>query len=161
MNIFLSASPPSISIGHIPFQNWLALSLTPGIVFVHANTKWCNRLKSPTDDFKSKFIEKNKALLAALQESDIPSHTAYHINLTYVARHRIAVAERFKGKPKGLVGQVALPFTNSKTVEDLLQEVEEEMTRLEEYNSQRLWCISTEELNERIAARIRDAESNE
>ena len=72
-----------------------------------------------------------------------------------------AVAEKFKGKPKGLIGQIALPFTNSKTVDDLLQEVEEEMTRLEEYNSKRLWCASTEELNERIATRIKDAESNE
>lgn len=128
------------------------------------NTKWCGYiiiLKSPTDDFKNEFIEKNNALLAALQQSDIPSDAPYHINLSYIARHRIAVAEKFKGKPKGLIGQVALPFTNSKTVDDLLQEVEEEMTRLEEYNSKRLWCASTEELNERIATRIKDAESNE
>lgn len=117
-------------------------------------------LKSPTDNFKNKFIEKNKALLAALRESDIPSDAPYHINLSYIARHRIAVAEKFKGNPKGLIGQVALPFTNSKTAEDLLQEVEEEMSRLEEYNSKRLWCASTEVLNERIAARIIDAESN-
>ena len=117
-------------------------------------------MKSTMDDFRNKFIEKNKALLAALQESNIPSHVPYHINLAHVARHRIAVAETFKGKPKGLISQVALPFTNSNTVEDLLQEVVEEMFRLEEYNSKRLWCASTEELNERIATRIKDAESN-
>lgn len=96
----------------------------------------------------------------ALQESDIPSDAPYHINLRYVARHRIAVAEKFQGKPKGLISQVALEFTNSKTVGDLFQEVKEEMTRLEEYNAKRLWCASTEDLNDRIAARIGDAESS-
>ena len=115
-------------------------------------------MKSPTDDF----IEKNKALLAALQESSIPSDAPYRVNLTHVAQYRIAVAEKFKGKAKGFaIGQIALSFTNSNTFEELLQEVEEEMTRLEEYNSKRLWCASTEELNERIATRIKDAESNE
>jgi len=92
--------------------------------------------------------------LAALKDSDIPADAPYHINLTYVARHRIAMTEQFNGGPTGLVGQVALPFTNSKTVEDIMEEVDEEMTRLEEYNTKRLWCATTAELDERIAARI-------
>ena len=118
-------------------------------------------IKSPTDDFRNKFIEKNKALLTALHESDIPSDVPYHINLSHVAQHRIAVAEKLKGKAKGLAGDVALPFTNSNTVEELLREVEKEMTRLEEYNAKRLWCANTKEHSERIAARISDAESNQ
>ena len=115
-------------------------------------------MKSPTDDF----IEKNKALLAALQESSIPSDAPYRVNLTHVAQYRIAVAEKFKGKANnGLAGQIAISFTNSNTFEELLREVEKEMTRLEEYNAKRLWCANTKELSERIAARISDAESNQ
>jgi len=98
--------------------------------------------------------------LAALRNSDIPPDAPYHINLTYVARHRIAATEKFNGKPKSLVDHVALPFTNSKTVEDILQEVDIEMARLEEYISQRLWEATTAELNERIAAKISAAEAD-
>lgn len=71
------------------------------------------------------------------------------------------MAEKLKGEAKGFaIGQIALSFTNSNTVEHLLQEVEEEMARLEEYNAKRLWRASTKELSLRIAARISDAESN-
>ena len=98
--------------------------------------------------------------MTALRNSDIPPDAPYHINLTYVARHRIAATEKFNGKPKSLVDHVALPFTNSKTVEDILREVDIEMARLEEYNSQRLWEATTAELNERIAAKISAAEAD-
>ena len=60
--------------------------------------------------------------MAALGNSDIPPDAPYHINLTYVARHRIAATEKFNGKPKSLVDHVALPFTSSKTVEDILRD---------------------------------------
>lgn len=99
--------------------------------------------------------------MAALRNSDIPPDAPYHINLTYVARHRIAATEKFNGNPKSFVSHVALPFTNSRTVEDILREVDEEQARLDEYIGKRLWKATTAELNERIAAKISAAEETD
>lgn len=119
----------------------------------------CTYVQKPSNsDEKQTFIDKNQALLDKLAASDIPSDAPYSINLSWIAQHRIKVATESRGKPMSIVGPCALSFTSARTMEDLIQEAEDEMVRLEEYVDKRLWEADTAELAERIAATIQAAE---
>ena len=116
--------------------------------------------KPSNADLTQIFIDKNQALLDKLAASDIPRDAPYRINLTWIAEHRLKVASQSKGTPMSIVGPCAVPFTHSKTLEDLIDEADEEMNRLEEYVTKRLWEASTEDIALRIAAQIKAAEQN-